>query len=176
MAKLSAYNIAFKGLALGRHTYDYHVDKRFFDYFDGGLANDGEVDVKVKLEKESSLMILWFSVNGTVDVQCDRCLDRYMQTVKSENRVFVKFGEEKRQEEDDIIWLGATDSLLNVAKLIYDFIILSLPARQVHPDDAEGRSTCNPDMLRRLEALSVQERPGKHADKRWDKLKDILND
>jgi uncharacterized protein len=172
VAKLSVYTIAFKGLGLGIHEFDYQVDKRFFEYFDGGIADDGNVSVKVTLEKQSSLMVLRFSVNGTVKVQCDRCLELYDQAVKSENEIIVKFGEESFNEGDDVIWVSPADHQINVAKLIYDFIILSIPIRQVHPDDSEGNSTCDPEMLERLRDLSVPEQPDQSE--RWNDLKKLL--
>ena len=63
MAGLSTYNIAFKGLALGTHEFDFQIDKKFFDLFDGGIAEDGNVQAKVILEKQSALMVLWFHVS-----------------------------------------------------------------------------------------------------------------
>lgn len=172
MAKLSIYNIAFKGLGQGIHEFDYQVDKRFFEYFDGGIADDGNVSVKVTLEKQSSLMVLRFSANGTVKVQCDRCLELYDQTVKSENEIIVKFGEESFNEGDDVIWVSPAGHQINVAKLIYDFIILSIPIRQVHPDDSNGNSTCDPEMLERLRNLSVPDQPDQSG--RWNDLKKLL--
>jgi uncharacterized metal-binding protein YceD (DUF177 family) len=174
VAQLSRYNIAFKGLGQGIHEFDYRIDRKFFEYFDGGIADDGNVAVKVKLEKENSLMMLWFIVNGTVKVQCDRCLELYDQTVKSENKVIVKFGHERFDEGDDIVWISPTDHQINVAKLIYDFIILSIPIRQVHPDDENGNSTCNPEMIERLKKLSVPDQHDQTTDNRWDDLKKLL--
>jgi uncharacterized metal-binding protein YceD (DUF177 family) len=174
MAKLSTYNIAFKGLGPGFHEFDYQIDKKFFEYFDGGIADDGDVAVKVRLEKESSLMILWFVIDGTVKVQCDRCLELYDQPIKSKNKVIVKYGEENFDEGDDVVWVSPLDYQINVAKLIYDFIILSIPIRQVHPDDDNGNSTCNAEMLERLKNLSVPDQNEQKTDNRWDDLKKLL--
>ncbi|MGD9558602.1 MAG: DUF177 domain-containing protein [Mangrovibacterium sp.] len=176
MAKLTFYNIAFKGLGPGQHEFDFQIDKKFFEYFDGGIADDGIVAVKVKLEKESNLMVLWFIIDGTVRVQCDRCLEMYDQPVNSENKVIVKFGDETFDEGDDVIWISPADHQINVAKLIYDFIILSIPIRQVHPDDENGNSTCDPEMLERLEKLSPPDQPGSQPDNRWDDLKKFFGD
>lgn len=177
MANSRAYNIAFKGLGIGKHDFEYQVDKRFFDYFDGGIAEDGDVNVKLELEKQSALMVLWFHVKGTVKIQCDRCLDIFDQPVKSQNKVFVKYGEGNFEEGDDVVWIGVDDTHINVAKLIYDFIILSIPIKHVHPDDANGNSLCNPEMLKRLKAMSVEEKSTDKpaTDSRWDELKKLLD-
>ena len=175
MANLSLYNIAFKGLGIGKHDFEYQIKRRFFEYFDGGIAEDGDVDVKLVLEKQSAFMVLWFYVEGTVKIQCDRCLDIFDQPVESQNKVFIKYGEEKFEDGEDIIWLAPDDSLINVAKLIYDFIILSIPIKHAHPDNAEGNSLCNPEMLKRLNLMSVKEDEKPVTDSRWDELKKLID-
>ncbi|MGQ7869049.1 YceD family protein [Sunxiuqinia sp. sy24] len=177
MANLKAYNVALKGLGLGKHQFDYQIGRKFFEYFDGGIAEDGRVDVKLELEKQSGLIVLWFHVSGTVKIHCDRCLDLFDQPVESQNEVFVKYGEEKFEEGDDVIWVAPDDSHINMAKLIYDFIVLSIPIKHVHPDDANGESLCNPEMLAKLNLLSVkdvEEDEEPETDTRWDELKKLL--
>ena len=175
MAELAKYNIAFKGLALGVHEFEYQVDKKFFDFFAGGIAEDGNVTVKVVLEKQSAFMVLWFHVSGTVKIQCDRCLDPYDQPIISENKVFVKYGEDTFEEGDDVIWVSTNEYQLNVGKMIYDFIILSIPIRQVHPADENGKSLCNPEMLEKLNNLTSLSSPQENlTDSRWDELKKLL--
>ncbi|WP_372774686.1 DUF177 domain-containing protein [Mangrovibacterium sp.] len=175
MGGLSTYNIAFKGLALGTHEFDFEINKRFFDYFDGGIAEDGNIDAKVVLEKQSALMVLWFHVSGTVKIQCDRCLDLYDQPISSENRVFIKYGESSFEDGDDVIWVTTNDHQVNVAQMIYDFIILAIPIRQIHPKDKNGKSLCNPEMLKKLKNLThTQEKPEEKTDSRWDDLKKLL--
>ena len=62
---------------------------------------------------------------------------------------------------------------------IYESICLSLPYQRVHPDDSEGRSTCDPDMLSRFRIVSEEEFdrlcPGTETDgsSPWEKLKEI---
>ncbi|RKD92565.1 YceD family protein [Mangrovibacterium diazotrophicum] len=175
MAGISAYNIAFKGLALGTHEFDFQINKKFFDHFDGGIADDGDIQAKVVLEKQSSLMVLWFHVSGTVKIQCDRCLELYDQPVESENKVFIKYGEDDFEDGDDVIWVNVNDHQVNVAQMIYDFIILAIPIRQVHPKGKDGKSLCNPEMLQKLKNLThTQEKPEEETDSRWDDLKKLL--
>lgn len=176
MANLKAYNIALKGLAVGKHSFNYHVEKRFFEYFDGGIVENGNVNVQLELEKQSALIVLWFHVKGTVKIQCDRCLELFDQPVKSQNKVFIKYGEEKYEEGDDVIWIAPDETHINVAKLIYDFIVLSIPIKHVHPDDKNGNSLCNPEMLEKLSQMSVKiENEEKSTDSRWDELKKLLD-
>lgn len=173
MSILSFYNIAFKGLSQGKHIFDYKIDDQFFTEFGGGVVDEGNVNVRVTLEKQSSLMILWFDVEGTVHVQCDRCLEMYDQPIKGLERIFVKFGEKEYTEGDDVIWVSVNDYQLNVAQLIYEFISLAIPIKRVHPDDENGRTTCNPAMIEKLDKYIVRE--GETPNSAWNDLKKLLD-
>lgn len=175
MAGINSYTIEFKGLALGTHVFDYQISKRFFDLFDGGIAEDGNLQVQVKLEKQSALMVLWFQAEGTVKIQCDRCLDLYDQPIQTQNKVFIKYGEDNYEDGDDVIWVSTNDHQVNIAQMIYDFIILAIPFRQIHPKDKDGKSLCNREMLKKLKNLThTQEKTEPTSDSRWDDLKKLL--
>lgn len=172
---LSKYNIVFKGLKTGLHEFNFHVEKDLFDYLGKENINDCNISVKVVLEKQESLIILTFDINGTVNIQCDRCLDYYNQPVKSKNKLFVKYGEkgnEEDEENEEIIILHPEESEINVGKLIHDFIILSIPLKRIHPDDENGNSLCNKEMIKRINELSVSRE--EKTDERWTELKKLL--
>jgi len=173
MSILSFYNIAFKGLSQGKHVFDYEIDSKFFAEFDGGVIDDGQVSVRLTLEKQSSLMILWFEVKGVVVVPCDRCLEMYEQAIESKDRIFVKFGEKEFSEGDDVIWVSNNDYQLNVAQLIYEFIGLAIPIKKVHPDDENGNSTCDPEMLKNLGKYIVRNEQDNNPV--WNDLKKLLD-
>ena len=173
MNSQSFYSIAFKGLSQGKHIFDYEIDDKFFAEYGGGVVDEGKVNVRITLEKQSSLMILWFDVSGTVRVQCDRCLEMYDQPIKGLERIFVKFGEKDYVEGDEVIWVSVNDYQLNVAQLIYEFIGLALPIKRVHPDDENGRSTCDPDMIEKLDKYIVRE--GEENSPVWNDLKKLLD-
>ncbi len=175
MSEISKYNIAFKGLALGSHEYEYNIGKSFFDCFNGGIVDDGEVLVKVLLDKQSNLLTLKFNVGGYVAVSCDRCLDTFNKRIENEAKVFVKYGEDTYEEGDDVIWVDVNEHQINIAQMIYDYVLLALPIRLVHPDD-NGKSLCNQDMIDKLEALnsSSVDEEAETTDSRWDELKKII--
>jgi len=172
MSILSFYNIAFKGLSQGKHIFDYEVEDKFFSEFEGGIVEEGKVTVRITLEKQSSLMILGFDVEGNVHVQCDRCLEMYDQPIKSHERIFVKFGEKEFNEGDDVIWVSVNDYQLNVAQLIYEFVCLAVPIKKVHPDDENGNSTCEPEMIEKLDKYIVREEENNPI---WNDLKKLLD-
>jgi uncharacterized metal-binding protein YceD (DUF177 family) len=174
MSILSFYNIAFKGLSQGKHVFDYEVDRKFFSEFEGGIIEEGNVKVTVTLEKQSSLMILRFDVIGIVQVQCDRCLEWYNQPIEGKEKIFVKFGEKEYAEGDEVIWVSTNDYQLNVAQLIYEFIGLAIPIKRVHPDDENGNSSCDPEMIEKLNKYLIRESEKNLSV--WNDLKKLDNE
>ena len=173
MSILSFYNIAFKGLSQGKHIFEYEIDDKFLAEFDGGVVEGGQVNVRLTLEKQSSLMILWFETKGSVRVQCDRCLEMFDQRIKSKERIFVKFGEKEFTEGDDVIWVSVNDYQLNVTQLIYEFICLALPIKKIHPKDETGKSGCDPEMIEKLNNYIIKEEEKNTSV--WNDLKKLLD-
>ncbi len=167
------YNIAFKGLSIGKHIFDYEIDGKFFREFDGGVIDEGKVNVRLTLEKQSSLMVFWFDLKGTVRVQCDRCLEMYDQPIESKERIFVRLGEKEFTDGDDLIWVSTNDYQLNVSQLIYEFICLAIPIKKVHPDDENGNTTCDPEMIEKLNKYIIRE--GELNNPAWNDLKKLLD-
>lgn len=173
MSNLSHYNIAFKGLSIGKHIFEYELDGKFLGEFDGGVVDEGLVKVHLTLDKQSSLMTFWFNLQGTVRVQCDRCLEMYDQPIESNERIFVRVGEKEYAEGDDLIWVSTNDYQLNVAQLIYEFICLAIPIKKVHPDDENAISTCDPEMIEKLNKYIVRDK--KESNPIWKDLKKLLD-
>lgn len=169
----SQYSIAFKGLSLGKHIFEYDIDDKFFAEFDGSVVDKGKVNVCLTLEKQSSLMVFWFNLKGTVSVQCDRCLEMYDQPIESKERIFVRLGEKEYIDGDDLIWVSTNDYQLNVSQLIYEFICLAIPIKKVHPDDENGNTTCDPEMIGKLNKYIIRE--GELNNPAWNGLKKLLD-
>ena len=173
MGSQSFYSIAFKGLAPGKHIFEYEIDGKFLSEYGSGFVDEGKVTVRIILEKQSSLMILSFEVDGTLNVQCDRCLEMYDQPIKGSERIFVKFGEKDFVEGDDVIWVSTNDYQLNVSQLIYEFICLAIPIKRVHPDDENANTTCDPVMIEKLGKYVVRE--DQENKSIWNDLKKLLD-
>ena len=139
------YDLEFKGLSEGLHEFEFEVQDRFFEHFEQGLVTKGDVQVKVMLEKRSSFMKLFFDLDGDVELICDRCLESYLQKLNNRYELFVKFGENEN-DDDEIIWILPEEHKINLAQLIYEYIILSIPMKRVHPDKKKGESGCDKEI------------------------------
>ena len=172
MSFLNQYAIKFTGLKPGTHSFRFDVSDKFFDEYEFSEIKKGKINVMVELEKQSSLMVLNLSIDGSVVVMCDRCLEDFNFPVDSSHRIIVKFGE-KNEETDDMIMLSESEHEINMAQYIYEYIHLALPLKRVHPDDDKGHSLCDADILKKLEELKVKESSGQADDSRWESLQKI---
>ena len=171
------YKIEFRGLPNGEHFFDIKIDDSFFELIEESEIKKGNLNVEVDLNKKTQMLTLNFFIEGTVSVQCDRCLDFFDLELEAEETLFVKFGEESSDitDVDDIQTLAHEEHELDLTQHIYEYICLNLPCQVIHPDDMTGKSTCSKDMLKQIEALKPkEEKKKKSGDPRWDKLKDFL--
>jgi uncharacterized protein len=170
--RLKEYNIQFVGLEPGNHQFEYEVKDSFFEHFEFSQIQHGDIQVTVNLEKMERMMIFDIGIEGDVLVTCDRCTNEFKLTLSDSQRLIVKLGAEYIEESEDVVVIPETDYQFDLSSYIYEFIHLALPARILHPDDENGNSTCDPEMLRLLETLT----PTETVDPRWEALKKLKTD
>jgi len=175
-----AYEIAFVGLKPGIHNFEYKVDDRFFEHYGPQDFKNCQAEVKVRLEKTTSLILLKFDVSGTVEVECDRCANSVTKDLWDEFDVVVKMVDDpdqmNEQEDDpDIYYIGYQESHLHLADWIYEFVLLSIPAQRFCSDDPEDTSKCNPDIIEKLNQMkkSAMNHDTSNVWKDLDKLKGL---
>lgn len=169
MDYLKQFVIPFRGLKNEIHHFDFVIDDKFFDAIEYADLGHGLVNVGLDLIKEERMMIFEFDIHGHVEVECDRCLEPFNQPVNGRERLIVKFGEAFEEQSDEVIIIPEVEYKFDVRPFIYEFIRLLVPMQCIHPDDANGNSTCNRDMLDRLS----QENEEPRTDPRWDALKKL---
>ena len=175
MNKRDLYAVRISGLGEGNHDFSFELDREFFVLFEHPEIDNGNVHAEVILEKKTGVFSLHFTLEGEVEVMCDRCLDKFMTSISTRQTIFVKTGEEPGEIEDDVLIIGRDDHEIKVGHYLYEFIILALPYQKLHPNDSDGNSTCNPEMLKKLEAHRTKEPYGEEkTDPRWDALKGII--
>ncbi len=178
MKPLKEYNIQFVGLKLGKHHFDYQIDKKFFEHFEYDDFNDVNVKVDLFFEKKTTLLELQFKVTGNANVNCDTSNEPYDQEIEGEFNLVVKFGDEYNDENEDILIVPHGEYEINVAHYIYELIILSMPVKRIHPGIEDG--TLQSEILERLEELSPkgseEKEQTEEIDPRWNTLKKLLTD
>ncbi|NOY49783.1 MAG: DUF177 domain-containing protein [Chlorobi bacterium] len=160
--------IPFKGLSIGNHIFKFKIGDAFFKSFEYFENIGGKAVLDIDLLREPNMMILGFSIEGKLKLQCDRCLGFFSQGINGKNQLIVKFGDKFVEESEDVIVIPQTESRIDIRQYVFEYICLSLPFRKVHPADSKGNSGCNPEITNRIGTYSKRD-----ADPRWDVLKDI---
>lgn len=170
-----AYLIPFIGLKLGKHRFDYQINKTFFDEFSNVDFDNCLIDVVVNLEKKSTFLEINFKHKGTVYVPCDLTNENFNLPIKGKLKLVVKFGEQFNDENEELLILPHGEHQIDIKQYIYEMIVLSIPQKRIHPGVKEG--TLHSETLEKLKEFSIKEKTkDTFQDPRWDKLKQLLTD
>lgn len=173
---MNSYSIEFRGLREDKHNYDFTITDDFFKKYEESEIKKGKVLINVEMDLRKDMIILNISLQGDVEIQCDRCLDYFYHPISYKTKLFVEFGYENSDisDVDNKITISEKEDKIVLDKHFYDYIHLALPYQRFHPEDENGNSKCNIEMLNKLEELSSREIK-KEIDPRWDKLKNLYN-
>ena len=162
------YTVRIAGLTADTHHFEFSVTDEFFEAIEFGEIRKGNLLVKIDMVLEESMIVLEFSIKGTVNTLCDRCSEFYDQEIQGSNQLIVKYGDSLLQNTDDILIIDRGESEISVTSYIYEFTHLLLPQRRVH---VEGQ--CNQEVVDKIEELNTA---GKFSDgdPRWDALREVL--
>ena len=156
-------------MACGIHKFDFEIGLDFFKNMECEDVSSADVKVTLDVDHNGELYRLAFSCQGSLGIPCDRCLEEMTHQVSSSYGISVKYGDEFNDESDDELIIPESFNKLNVAQMIFETIMLSIPICHSH-DNIED---CNPDMV----AYLTEHKPGdseeETVDPRWAALKDI---
>ncbi|GAB3177132.1 YceD family protein [Telluribacter humicola] len=133
MKELSKYNIDIYGLEDKRYVYDFESGDAFFEEMQQDVIQHGTFRAQVTLDKSATMVQLQFEINGSVELTCDRTLDPFDEPIDTQGRMILKFGDHDEELTEEIEIINRNTNRINVARYIFDFIVLSLPMKRLHP-------------------------------------------
>lgn len=133
MKNPKAFDIDIIGLKNKRYDFDFEGGDDFFALFKNSLVEKGNFKVYLQLDKSESMMQLGFSITGSVEVVCDRSLDAFDYPLAIEQKHILKFGGQDQELSDEIEIISREVATINVAQYVYEFIILAIPMKKIHP-------------------------------------------
>ena len=153
--------IPFVGLKEGIHEFVYSIDEKFFIEREASEFSKAAANVKLLLDKHTGFLMLKFEIGGKVELSCDRCGNPLSIDLWDEFNIVVKLvdnpEEMNNQEEDpDIYYISRLDNKIDISTWIYEFILLSLPMQRLCEIDEKGKSTCNPEVLKKLQEMEIK--------------------
>ncbi len=179
MKVTNEFLIPFIGLKLGKHPFEFQINKAFFDKFEYHEYENCAIQVNVVLEKKSTMLELSFKHKGTVTVPCDLTNEIFDLPIKGKIKLVVTFGEEFNDDNEELLVLPHGEHQIDIAQYIYEMIVLSVPLKRVHPGIKDG--TLQTEALNKLSELTIKDqklenKKEENIDPRWDKLKQLLTD
>lgn len=159
----------------GEHQFNFDLGNSFFQRLEHSDISGGELEANVLLDKKHGVLSLHFELIGKVDVICDRCLDIYAENINVKETMFVKLGDEAGEINENVILISRDEHELVIDQYLLEFIVLALPIKKIHPDNPDGKSGCNPEMIEKLNRhLAKGNNIDKDHDPRWDDLKKLI--
>jgi len=172
-----AFDIEIIKFKEGLHEIVFDIKDDFFSQVEGNeLLEKGKLTARVNLNKGANVMELTFHVQGSVELTCDRSLELFWHPLSFTERMIYKFGS-REEELDDLVMMITRDTpSINVAQLLYEFILLALPAKKIHPnwreeeeDETSEGGFVYLDQEREEESFGVEPEK-KVIDPRWEQL------
>ena len=167
MCTIESLKIDLKALPQGNTTFEYKLDDEYFKAIDAPDVQRGELLSTLSVNRTDDFFELTFHTEGLVHIPCDVCLDDMEQSIDTDDRLVVKFGEDY-SEDDELVTVVENEGILDVAWFIYEFIVLNIPIKHVH---APGK--CNPAMIEKIKEHSAArsgEEEEETVDPRWAAL------
>jgi uncharacterized metal-binding protein YceD (DUF177 family) len=173
----------------GKYEIDFEIGREFFQHFeDNELLDEGILTVRVLMDKGANLIEMNFLITGEVKLTCDRSLEEYFEHLEITEKILFKYGEVEEEVNEEVYIITRDTSKINVAQFIYEFILLGLPAKKIHPDhrtefdeedfEAEGTyAYIDGDYGGESDEDSSADQDQKEeiADPRWELLKKLKN-
>jgi len=168
----SKYIIQFGGLPVGLHEFEFEVNDKFFSSIENSEIQSGEINVTATLTKQNHLLQMHFNFEGTVNVDCDRCLKGFEFRIEGEENLVIKHGN-PNESNDEILVIEEGDEEFDISHYLYEYIILAIPARRVPCELDEKEFICDyetRDKLNSLTSDSDENETEKNNNPLWEQL------
>lgn len=130
----------------GEHLFEFSVLPEEVD-IDTVKVKD-KVSVLSKLYKSGNQITLNTEVSGKFELECDRCMENYIQDFSNTFEVIYKYDfkdadSEDIDKNDEIKFISPNTKFIELRNDIRDFVLLSVPMKKV-PEVKDGTcSYCN---------------------------------
>ncbi|RLJ34348.1 uncharacterized metal-binding protein YceD (DUF177 family) [Chryseobacterium sp. 7] len=172
MDKLRNYDVSFSGLKNGKHEFRFEIDKTFFQLFDTEQEfTNPRIEVHVSLDKHTTFLEFEIKIKGLVELVCDITNENFDYPIENEIKILVNFGEEYDDSNEDVITIPSTEHAFNVAHLIYENVMLSIPMKKISPNVSDK----DLEILDQFSPKDIEgnEEEEHESDPRWDALRKL---
>ena len=176
MDALAPFRIPISALKADSDSFKWEIGPDFFALFDEEHQPPrGNFKVVMELERTGLLVTLDFNVKGSLQTTCDRCMVPIEMKLENEFQLIVKFGNPD-ESTDEVIFIDAESTGLNVGQSIYDFILLSIPISHRIPNcETLDNPPCDMSIVNYLNENKVDEVNPEEQKLLWEQLKKAID-
>ncbi len=170
------YIIQFGGLSVGIHEFEFEVNQTFFKGIENSEVEKADIFVKAQLTKQNNLLQMSFDIEGTVGIECDRCLKAFDFPVSTEEHLVIKHGKPE-ESTDEILVIPEGHDEFDVSHYLYEYVLLAIPARRVPCELDKKKFACDMEVVNKLNSLisetEKQEEEQEPSNPMWEQLNKI---
>ena len=167
------FKIAFGGLPVGIHEFEFKIKDAFFKNFENSEIEKADLGVDLKLIKQNNTLKAEIHIEGTIEVECDRCLKAFDFPVEANEELIIKFGD-PNESNDEILVIKEGEMEFDLSQYLYEYALVSLPARKVPCEIDKDKFKCDKTTIKKLESLT-QENESNENNPLWEELNKIKN-
>ncbi len=170
MDKLRNYDVAFSGLKNGKHEFKFEIEQSFFDLFETEQEfTNAHISADVLLEKHTTFLDFEIKISGTVDLICDITNEEFTHPISNSIKILVKYGEEYDDSNEEVITIPHGDSAFNIAQLVYEAVVLSIPMKKISPNVKNE----DIELIEKFSPKIKETEEDQDIDPRWEALKKL---
>ncbi|MCC5944406.1 MAG: DUF177 domain-containing protein [Bernardetiaceae bacterium] len=173
MKNLRRFQIGIINLKNGLHHYEFEIDETFLSHFPNDILQKANVKVALQLDKSERILQTDFTLEGTIELRCDRSLELFDKPIQTKHRLIFKYGEAEDQIDEQVSVITADTQHLDLAQPIFEFVLLSVPMKRLHPKYEDQEDDTSPWVYSSETEEADEEQP--EADPRWAALQKLKN-
>jgi uncharacterized protein len=173
---LRYFDIDIFNLANKDYQYEFEFDQQLFAAFSDNPFQKGKGVCKVALLKSEMMIVLTFDIIGSVELICDRSLEEFDYQLNFEEKMILKFGEEDVEVSESMAIIHKDTQKINMGHFIYEFIMLDIPMKKLHPKFEEDEEKDEEDeslIYSSEDSDEDNDDENNDSDPRWDILKKL---
>lgn len=130
------YKFFLSRLPRGISEWAWTVDRGIFKLIgaDYGIHDLG-VEVRIRALKEQRYLRVWLSIQGWVEVPCDRGQELIRLPIEAQHEQIYSWDEHYLPPSDteEFFALSPREDEIDLTQALYDFIALAIPRRRIRP-------------------------------------------
>lgn len=173
MKGLEKYDIDILRLEDRTHQFEFSGDSSFFEQFEQDIIEGGNFKVDLDLTKSADFIRLTFEIQSELELTCDRSLRPFIGKFNSQVKHIYKYSDKNEEVSEDLDFITFGTPKINIAHLLFDYILLQIPIKKLHPDiepddDNDGEIVYS-------DIVEEEESEEPIVDPRWAALIDLKN-